>query len=384
VSSLPKVAELSESPSLGVFRGLGCKEEAHLPQDDSFIFSAATPSMVRLRAQIEQVARFDVPVVLRGESGSGKEVVARLIHRLSGRSRRKFLKLNCAAIPGELLESELFGYEAGAFTGALRSKPGLLELGHKGTILLDEIGEVPFHLQAKLLQALQDKEFSRLGGQTTVYVDARLIAATNINIEEAIVRNQFRADLYYRLGTFSFLVPPLRERPRDIPPLLNHFMRRISAAMERPPENFSSRVIDACLRYPWPGNVRELENFVLRYLILGDEEAALAGLNGNVQQKSPGLVGAEASSRDAHGLKARLRGLKEQAEKEAILVALKNVRWNRTEAARQLKISSRALRYKIQKYGLHSRRLRATPFRAIKPEQKGHSSGHESALAPTG
>jgi two-component system response regulator AtoC len=383
VSSLPNVGELCGPTPLGAFRSKDSEKDTGFARDDGFIFSPATQAMARLRAKIEQVARFDVPVLLLGESGSGKEVVGRLIHRLSPRSKHTFLKLNCAAIPAQLLESELFGYEAGAFTRAVRSKRGLLEWCHKGTILLDEIGEIPFHLQAKLLQALQDKEFCRLGGQSTVHVDVRLIAATNINIEEAMARKEFRADLYYRVSAFRFVLPPLRERPRDIPVLLDYFMGRCSAAMERAPERFSLRVVDACVRYPWPGNVRELENFVLRYLILGNEDAALAGLNGEIEPQSPRLlgVGSPAPAKGPHNLKARVRGLQEQTEKQAIVAALRDTRWNRTEAARRLKISSRALRYKIQKYGL-PRRSRTIPLPKV--EANENSSDRESVLACTG
>ncbi|MFY9529922.1 MAG: sigma 54-interacting transcriptional regulator [Candidatus Acidiferrales bacterium] len=241
----------------------------------------------------------------------------------------------------------------------------------------------PFHLQAKLLQALQDKEFCRLGGQSTVHVDVRLIAATNINIEEAMARKEFRADLYYRVSAFRFVLPPLRERPRDIPVLLDYFMGRCSAAMERAPERFSLRVVEACVRYPWPGNVRELENFVLRYLILGNEDAALAGLNGEIEPQSSRLLGAgsPAPAKGPHNLKARVRGLQEQTEKQAIVAALRDTRWNRTEAARRLKISSRALRYKIQKYGL-PRRSRTIPLPKV--EANENSSDRESVLACTG
>src|SRR3979490_771359 len=234
---------------------------------NGFIFPAASPVMAKIRSSIEQVARVDVPVLLLGESGVGKEVVARRIHALSNRAHRTFLKVNCAALPAELLESELFGYEAGAFTGATRAKPGQFELCNKGTILLDEIGELPPALQAKLLHVLQDQQFSRLGSRSVIKVDVRILAATNINIPEALATKRLREDLYYRLNAFTMSLPPLRERKEEIPILLKHFMARMSELYARAPLPLSPAMMDACLKHPWPGNLRELSNFVQRYLL---------------------------------------------------------------------------------------------------------------------
>jgi DNA-binding NtrC family response regulator len=195
---------------------------------DDVFFVAASPAMKKIRSQAALVANVDIPVLLLGESGTGKEVLARLIHKLSPRAHRTFLKVNCAAVPADLLESELFGYEAGAFTGATHAKPGKFELCNKGTILLDEIGEMPPLLQAKLLHVLQDQTFSRLGSRTVVKVDVRILAATNINIPEALANKRLREDLYYRLNAFTLSLPPLRDRKEEIPILLKHFMSRMS------------------------------------------------------------------------------------------------------------------------------------------------------------
>src|SRR6266705_4268489 len=242
---------------------------------DDVFFVAASPAMRKIRSQAALVANVDIPVLLLGESGTGKEVMARLIHKLSPRAHRTFLKVNCAAVPADLLESELFGHEAGAFTGATHAKPGKFELCNKGTILLDEIGEMPAALQAKLLHVLQDQQFSRLGSRSVVQVDVRILAATNINIPEALASKRLREDLYYRLNAFTLQIPPLRERKEEIPILLKHFMTQMSEQYARPPLALSPELLTACATYPWPGNLRELGNFVKRYLVLGDEKLAI-------------------------------------------------------------------------------------------------------------
>src|SRR5215470_12447157 len=245
---------------------------------DDVFFVAASPIMRKLRSEAALVANVDIPVLMLGESGTGKEVMARLIHKLSPRAHRTFLKVNCAAVPADLLESELFGYEAGAFTGANHAKPGKFEICNKGTILLDEIGEMPPSLQAKLLHVLQDQQFSRLGSRSVIKTDVRILAATNINIPEALASKRLREDLYYRLNAFTLHIPPLRERKEEIPILLKHFMSRMSERYARPPLPLSPMLLAACLQHPWPGNLRELSNFVKRYLVLGDESLAVAEL----------------------------------------------------------------------------------------------------------
>src|SRR5246500_2049333 len=248
----------------------------HLTEDLSFL--AASPQMVRIRQQILQIAPVDVPVFIYGESGVGKEVVARMIHMRSPRRNQAFIKVNCAALPGELLESELFGYEQGAFTGAVRSKPGKFELASKGTIFLDEIAEMSPHLQAKLLHVLQDHQFSRLGGRQLIDVDVRVLAATNVEIQEAMKSGRLREDLYYRLNVLSINVPPLRERATEIPLLFRHFLQKYSEKFQKEPPNPSQHLMEAAIRYAWPGNLRELENFVKRYVILEDDEGSFREL----------------------------------------------------------------------------------------------------------
>src|SRR6201987_2209485 len=241
-------------------------------------FLAASPQMVRIRQQILQIAPVDVPVFICGESGVGKEVVARMIHLRSKRRNQAFVKVNCAALPGELLESELFGFEQGAFTGAVRSKPGKFEMANKGTIFLDEIAEMPVHLQAKLLHVLQDHQYSRLGGRHLVETDVRVLAATNVDVQEAMKTGRFREDLYYRLNVLSINVPPLRERASEIPLLFRHFLQKYSEKFQKAPANPSEHLMEAAIRYAWPGNLRELENFVKRYVILEDDEGSFREL----------------------------------------------------------------------------------------------------------
>src|SRR6266849_9879570 len=338
---------------------LGTTQQAYAGEveelcDDVF-FVAASPAMRKIRSQAALVANVDIPVLLLGESGTGKEVLARLIHKLSPRAHRTFLKVNCAAVPADLLESELFGYEAGAFTGATHAKPGKFELCNKGTILLDEIGEMPPLLQAKLLHVLQDQTFSRLGGRTVVKVDVRILAATNINIPEALATKRLREDLYYRLNAFTLSLPPLRERKEEIPILLKHFMSRMSESYARSPLPLSPPLMEACLRHSWPGNLRELSNFIKRYLVLGDETLAASELqprpDGGGGQHSDGS-GRSAGADSGGGLKSLSRNAKDEAEAEAIARALDETNWNRKQAAALLKISYKALLYKIRQYGI--------------------------------
>jgi two-component system response regulator AtoC len=322
---------------------------------DDVYFVAASPAMRKIRSQAALVANVDIPVLLLGESGTGKEVVARLIHKLSPRAHRTFLKVNCAAVPADLLESELFGYEAGAFTGATHPKPGKFELCNKGTILLDEIGEMPPSLQAKLLHVLQDQQFSRLGSRSVIKVDVRILAATNINIPEALANKRLREDLYYRLNAFTLSLPPLRERKEEIPILLKHFMSRLSERYARAPLPMSTGLMQACLDYTWPGNLRELSNFIKRFLILGDEKLAVNELQPKNDGNGTHFDGASrntAENNGGGGLKSLARNAKDEAEAEAINKALEETNWNRKQAAALLKISYKALLYKIRQYGI--------------------------------
>lgn len=325
-----------------------------LTEDLSFL--AASPQMLKIRQQILQIAPVDVPVFISGESGVGKEVVSRMIHLRSLRRQQPFVKVNCAALPGELLESELFGYEQGAFTGAIRSKPGKFELANKGTIFLDEIAEMSTHLQAKLLHVLQDGQFSRLGGRAVVNVDVRVLAATNMEVKEAMRSGRFREDLYYRLNVLSIHIPPLRERTAEIPLLFKHFLVKYSEKYQKAAPEPSKHLLEAALRYQWPGNLRELENFVKRYVILEDDEGSfreLLEMTGQQQRTAPRE---DAPPPKEQGLKALVRGLKDEAEMEAIADALEKTNWCRKDAAKMLGISYKALLYKMRAFNLDSGR----------------------------
>src|SRR5690349_17620936 len=330
--------------------------------EDDLFFLAASPQMKQIRAQVSLVAKVDVPVLLLGESGVGKEILARLIHKMSIRAHRPLLKVNCAALPAELLESELFGYEAGAFTGAQRSKPGKFELAHKGTILLDEIGEMSAGLQAKLLHVLQDGTFSRLGGRANVQVDARVLAATNIDVKKAIAERRLREDLYYRLNAFTLTVPPLRERREEIPVLLRYYMNNLARQYGKNTLPISSKLEQECLRYHWPGNLRELGNLVKRYLVLDDENQLVDELRSKA--RDAGAEDGAASSSGRGGLKALVRSLKDDAEAREIQRALDDANWNRKVAAAELNISYKALLYKIKQHGLSPSGSREVGLRA--------------------
>jgi DNA-binding NtrC family response regulator len=357
---------LKRHVSVGWEAGIFTKESVEDVGGGHF-FISASPPMQKVRLQAELLANIDVPVLILGESGTGKEVASHLIHKLSTRSGQRLLKVNCAALPGELLESELFGYERGAFTGAMRTKAGKFELCDKGTILLDEVAEMSANLQAKLLHVLQDKQFFRLGGEATIEVDVRILAATNVDIEQAIADRRFREDLYYRLSAFTIFLPPLRERQEEIPVLLHHFMQRIAIQYSRAPLPFSIRLMDACMHYAWPGNLRELQNFVKRYLVMADEGMALSDLQTNQRRKlvavdavpepifqtTPPATDLVFAPQDrGRDLKFLVRNLKDETEIEAITKALAETSWNRKKAARLLQISYRGLLYKIRQHGI--------------------------------
>lgn len=323
---------------------------------DDLFFVAASPIMRKLRAQIELLAQVNVPVLIVGENGSGKEVVARLIHKLSVRSGSKFLKMNCAALPGDLLESELFGYERDPVTGATRTKVGKFELCEKGTILLDDVNEMPLDLQARLLNVMKERQFSRRGSETAIEVDIRILAATNVNIEQALAQKSLREDLYYRLSAFTVQVPPLRQRRDEIQLLLRHFMHHLARHYSLPPRTFSASMLHACQRYSWPGNLRELENFVKRYLVMGDEQAASGELEGDARMTALARNSSAAASihdgskNGDSSLRALVQNAKGETERSVISSALEKTGWNRKAAARLLKVSYRTLLYKIEQY----------------------------------
>jgi two-component system response regulator AtoC len=313
--------------------------------------------MQPVRDLVSKVAATNTTVLLRGESGVGKEVVARAIHKASPRAGKQFLKVNCAALPGELLESELFGHEKGAFTGAYRQKPGKFEAADQGTLLLDEIGEMPLRLQAKLLHVLQDGEFSRVGGEKIIGTDVRLIAATNRDLEASMRLHQFREDLYYRLNVIEIRIPPLRERREEIPQLVDHFLRKFNAQYGRTVE-VPAETLRAFVEYQWPGNIRELENAVKRVVVLGSARPVHVEIVANLNGARPTAARPVTALDPRPGLDApiSLKDIARQAAREAERVAIKEVldrvHWNRAKAARLLQISYKALLYKIVQCGL--------------------------------
>jgi two-component system, NtrC family, response regulator AtoC len=345
--------------------------------EDAF-FVGASPVMRKLRAQAELLAQASVPVLILGESGSGKDTAARLIHKLSVRSGSKFLKVNCSALSGEVIESELFGYERSDSTGAVRSKAGKLELCENGTVLLDEITEMPTSVQSKLLQVLQNKQFFRPGSGAAIDVDVRILAATSANIERAISEKKLREDLYYRLSAFTVQAPPLRQRKDELPLLLRHFMHHLAKHYGLPPRTFSPAVLDACQAYSWPGNLRELEEFVKRYLMMGDKELIFATPaehgNGHGNGKHhPGVASDSGRERfganrdgerpsDLNSLKSLVQSVKCEAERNAIATALEKTGWNRKAAARLLRVSYRTLLYKIEQYHMSSAETHPSAF----------------------
>jgi len=322
--------------------------------DGMFIYTSE--KMHRIKKIIDQVADTDVTVLIQGESGVGKEVVARYIHVNSLRRDKPFMKVNCAALPQELLESELFGYEKGAFTGAYCQKPGKFELAHGGTIFLDEIAEIPLSLQAKLLQVLQDKEFSRLGGKVDVRVDVRVLVATNKNIEEAVKKGEFREDLYYRLNVVNITIPPLRERKEEIPIFVEYFIDKYVKKYNKEINSLSERTMETLLAHDWLGNVRELENMIQRYAVFGSEKAIVDGLSNLIQKDLP-QEGEGQSFFPKNGLsfKQVVSEAVIEAESKIIRAALELTHWNRKKAAMMLNISYKALLYKIKKFDIGSR-----------------------------
>jgi len=330
-------------------------------------FLGRNPRMKEVHMLIEQIGWFEPPVLIQGETGSGKEVVARELHAQSPRSHKPFLKLNCAALPSELVESELFGYERGAFTGAFQKKAGMFEMADEGTILLDEIGDMDVRLQAKLLQVLQDHEFQRIGGRETVKVDVRVIAATHRDLEKSIEDGTFREDLYYRLNVINIVLPPLRERTEDIIPLAEFLMKKHASPAAASPA-ITPELRHTMLSYHWPGNVRELENFVRKFLILRDPDSLARELNGKIARKSvasatiPDMYSAPPQQLAEAPILEQVTKAKQQAEREAILATLNSTRWNRKQAAVLLKIDYKALLYKMKKLGIEDKRVPVEPI----------------------
>jgi two-component system response regulator AtoC len=356
-------------------------QESSAPPRRSYGELLGTSDQMReVRELVGRVADTDVTVLVRGESGTGKELVARAVHDSSPRRERTFVKVNCAALPAELLESELFGFERGAFTGAIQHKPGKFEFANHGTMFLDEISEMSAPLQSKLLQVLQDGEFARLGGRQDVRVDVRVVAATNRDLEAAVADGHFREDLFFRLNVVCITLPPLRQRRDEIPVLTQYFLHRYAEHYNKPPLALATDTIRLFLEYDWPGNVRELENLVKRMVILGSDTAIRRDVADAIAGRSPRvspIPALQAPSGEATGGKAPTvatpappvvppppappqptplagslkdigRNAAREAERELIFRTLQQTRWNRREAAEILGISYKALLYKIK------------------------------------
>ncbi len=340
------------------------------PVDGDCFFVSASPATQRLRGQIQLLAEADVPVLIVGEPGSGRDSVARLIHKLSVRSGFKFLKVNCADMPGELLETELFGGQAGS---------AKLERAERGTLFLEEIAEMPLVLQGRLLRVLQDKVLQNDGVDKKRVVDVRILASTSASIEQAVSQGKLREDLYYRLSAFTVHVPALRQRKIEIGILLRHTMHQLAKQYGLPAREFSPAMLSACQQYSWPGNLKELESFVKRYLVAGDAELAFNDVqiktNGVDNRQGEGVYGGNGSNdvngseRNASGgksLKSLIHDVKSETERNAIASALQKTGWNRKAAARLLQVSYRTLLYKIEEYRMTASETLVSPLPAGK------------------
>jgi two-component system response regulator AtoC len=312
-----------------------------------------TEAMQAVLARLTKLAAANVPVLIQGESGTGKDIIARMIHAASPWKSGPWVKVNCPAIPGTLLESELFGYEKGAFTGAYGTKPGRVEMAHRGTLFLDEISELDLALQSKLLQLLQDGQFCRIGAQEDKKVEVRVVCATNRKLEQEVENGAFRADLFYRINVVNLHLPPLRERAVDIPDLVSYFLEYHNRKYNCRAKPLSTELMAGLREYRWPGNVRELENLIKRYVILGNEEVIASDLAPREAQ----IFNADLPLDGPISLKKLTRQAVRELERKVILKVLQTHHWNRKQAARALSISYRALLYKIRDAGLPSNRV---------------------------
>ena len=318
---------------------------------ESIVFGR-TEGMQAVRDRLNKLAGANVPVLIQGESGTGKDIIARMIHAASPWRTGPWVKVNCPAIPGTLLESELFGYEKGTFTGAYGVKPGRVEMAHRGTLFLDEISELDMSLQSKLLQLLQDGQFCRIGAQEDKKVEVRVVCATNRKLELEIENGTFRSDLFYRINVVNLHLPPLRERAGDIPQLVDYFLEYHNRKYNCRAKPVSAEMLTTLRKYHWPGNIRELENLIKRYVILGSEEVITADL----QPRNNDFFNTDIPLDGQISLKKLTRQAVRELERKVILKVLQNHHWNRKQAARALNISYRALLYKIRDAGLPSNR----------------------------
>jgi len=317
-----------------------------LPPDE--LIFGRTSSMLAVRQKAEKFAGINIPVLVQGPAGSGKEVLARWIHQHSPNAANAYVRVNCAAIPASLLESELFGYEQGAFSGANKTKPGRVELAHKGTLFLDEIAEIDLGLQAKLLQFMQDGRFSRIGDREDRHIDARIICATKRTLEREIQTGGFRSDLFYRINVGQLRMPSLQARSEDIPELADYFLSAFNTRFERQSPQIDARTKEFLRGCDWPGNIRELENWVARHVLLGEGYPEVSGIPARV----PSRISAQTPDARIRPLKLLTKEAIHQVERQLILEVLTANRWNRRKAAEALKISYRALIYKIRQAGL--------------------------------
>lgn len=338
-------------PRLAAYHGISEQEEI-LFEDSDFPFVSYSEKMKKILKEIKQVAPFDTTVLIRGESGTGKELIAAYIQKKSPRADKPFIKINCAALPENLIESELFGYEKGAFTGAAERHKGKFELAHTGTLFLDELGDMSLATQAKLLRVLQEKEFERLGGTETISVDVRIIAATNKNLEEMVKEGKFRQDLFYRLSVFPLYTGPLRERKEDIIPLANYFIENFCKKNKTKIVKISPAVIEKLLSYPWYGNIRELANIMERAVILSSEKGIIE------TDALPDFILQNNQNQSLHKTKTLDESL-EEVEKELILSALTSSKGNMAKACKILGITERMLGIRMKKYALDYKQFRA-------------------------
>ncbi len=343
------------------------------------IFFSSSSKMNRIKGVIDEIAKTDITVLIKGESGTGKELVAQTIHLSSYRSEKPFIKVNCAAIPRGLLEGELFGFEKGAFTCAHLKKPGKFEIANGGTLLLNDIGEMDISIQAKLLQVLQDGQFSRLGGEGDIEVDTRIIATTKDHLEKSMMRGRFGEDLFFQINVLSVTLPPLRDRREQILPLSEYFFDTYKRKYGRSITSLSPEMMNFFKGYHWPGNIRELENVIKRIVLFGDEEMAVQGLipghgNGQLDLLSPKVllpIQCNGEKRGPFNLGQVGKDAAESAEREIIETALHQTHWNRREAAKLLHVSYKTMLHKIQKYHLEG----VGGLRTIDGGQDGRAAG---------